>query len=675
MNFSLAASFNYICPGMIQKLRITILALLIGSVTGLAQNNRVDLNTYGSYNNSQSNNEQDSLRQNEKSAPKKQIPSIIHTWNLVNYGATIREAELDTTLDFFHVYNPIYQRSFSNTFTGNLGGAYLSNDFFSRKPESDFYFYQSFDAYGQFPENIQYFNTTTPYSLLDYSQSENKNTRNETRFNAFYSQNVNKKFNFIFLYDQSRSMGHYNDQDTKYHNIGFMTSYRSDKFISHANITFNRHEAEENGGLQPDQDLNEYSETETYLVNLTNAMSELQNNTFSFTNEYRIGKKEEKETKDGYLYDTFRPITGFIHQFEYSGNKRLYTDEDPDLDFYPNTYRDSTATHDTVSYNRLTNIFQLKFYEAPERKFTFSKRAFVGYEMIVTKMPGTESYDLTKENYHNLFVGGAVSRTEGQFWKWNAQGKIYLTGFRSGQTELSAYIYKPLIIGNDTTSLYLSGELNTRVPDYFIQNYRSNHYEWTSRFNNSNEMIIHSRVNSQQYHFTLGVNYALINNYIYNNAEALPQQGSRELLVLAAYANKDFITRHWLIRTQLLWQSSSQEDYLHLPDLAGYMSFSFKTIISKVMHARFGFDIRYNTEFYADAYEPATGRYYWQNEQKIGNYPFVDLHINLKLKRTRAFFQWMNATAGMLDGNFWSAPDYPLYRRTFRLGIAWSFYD
>ena len=147
------------------------------------------------------------------------------------------------------------------------------------------------------------------------------------------------------------------------------------------------------------------------------------------------------------------------------------------------------------------------------------------------------------------------------------------------------------------------------------------------------------------------------------------------MLVLAAYANKDFESRHWLLRTQVRWQKSSVEDYVHLPDLTGYLSVNYKTIISKVMHAVMGFDVRYHTEFYADAFDPATGRFYWQNQQKIGNFPIVNLHANLKLKRTRAFFQWMNAAAGLLDGNFWSAPDYPMYRRTFRLGIAWSFYD
>jgi len=657
---------------MIRKLNITILFVLAGVLSGLAQFD-VPPGNFGSFQ-SLGETGQDSV-QHETEGEKKKVPSVIRTWKLTGFGAQTEETELDTALNFFHVYDPAFGRSFSNIHTGNFGGAYLSNDFFSRDPNSDFYFYQSFDAYAKFPATIRYLNTTTPYTLLDYSQSENKNVQTESRFNVFHSQNANHKFNFSFLYDQAKSTGQYQLQETKFHTIGLNTAYISDRFHSHVNILFNRHEAQENGGLQPDQDLNEYEETETYLVNLSDAYSKLQNNTMSLTNEYKIGKTVEEKTEKGQEYEVFKPITGLIHQIEYSGNKRFYSDSEASSGFYPTVTYDSDSTSDTIAYNRLTNIFQLKFYESPHRKFSFTTRAFAGHDFMTITMPGPESYATVKENEQNVFVGGGISRTEGEFWKWNAEGKIYLTGFRSGQTELDAYIYKPLKIGKDTTSLYVSGALNTIVPDPFIRSYRSNHYQWSNAFNNTNEMMIRSRIHSQRHNLSVGLNYALISNYIYNDSTALPNQGSKEMLVLAAYANKDIISRHWLIRTQLLWQNAGQADYLHLPTFTGYFSLSYKTVISKVMHTILGFDMRYHTEFFADAYEPATGRFYWQDDQKIGNYPFIDLHANLKLKRTRAFFQLKNAGSGLLSGDFWSAPDYPLYRRTFRLGIAWSFYD
>lgn len=657
---------------MFQKIQLTIVILLSAINVLFAQR---ELQNFGGYNMDTSQQPTDSLDVDEHDHAKK-IPSYIHSWELKNNGALLEAYEVDTALNFFHLYNPIYQQSISNTFTGNLGGAYLSNNFFKREGDSDFYFYRNFDLYAKFPTDIRYFNTTTPYTLLDYSQSGNKNIKNETRFNAFHSQNVNEDFNFAFFFDQAKSTGHYEYQENKFHTVGLYSSYESDKWVSHFNLLFNRIKNQENGGLaEEDVDLNEFSETDIYIVNLDQAKSSLRNNNFYWNTEYRLGKTVEVEDSLGNIIDEFVPRTGFFYQVEYSGNQKTYSDEDEESNrnFYRFTYIDSTRTGDTIRYNRLTNTFQLKFYEAPDRKYTFTKRAFIGHDLIRIKMPVDTIQQLYKHS--NTFVGGGISRDEGKFWKWGAQGKFYLTGYRSGQTELNAFIYKPMRIGKDTTSLRLSGELNTIVPDYFEQRFSSNHYAWNNRFDNINEMILNAEINSQRYKLTLGANYALIGNYIYNNAEALPTQGGSELLVVSAYLNKTIESKHWLLRGQLLWQKGNQESYLHLPDFSGYFSLNYKTIISKVLYTQIGADVRYNTEFYADAYDPATGRFYWQNQDKIGNFPFVDAHVNLKLKRTRVFFQWLNAASGLLDGGFWAAPKHPLYRRTFRLGVAWTFYD
>ena len=188
-------------------------------------------------------------------------------------------------------------------------------------------------------------------------------------------------------------------------------------------------------------------------------------------------------------------------------------------------------------------------------------------------------------------------------------------------------------------------------------------------------MKVGASIHSQQYRTTIGAGYSLIGNYIYNNEKALPTQASSELLILSAYLNKDFDSKHWFVRTQLLVQKGSNERYIHLPSVAGYISMNYRSLVSKVLYFQLGVDTRYNTSFYADAYQPGTARFYLQDKQKIGNYPYVDLHVNMKLKRTRFFFKLMNSMSGLIGDNYYAAPDYPYYRRTYRIGVAWSFYD
>lgn len=691
---------------MIQKLCYTIVLLILACNFSFGQLKSRPGGTSG-YTETGSSAMQQEDEMGQGAQKKKSIPSVIRNWQLSGYGATIAKSELDTTMSFYHDYQPFNKVSFSNTFTGVLGGAYISNDFFSRRFNSDFYFFKSFDAYALFPSQIQYFNTTTPYSLLDYSQSENKSVRTESRFNVFYTQNVNEKFNFAFFYNQARSLGFYDndDNDTKYHNVGLYGSYQSDKIMVHGNVIFNRVKTEEDGGVDKGQDLNEAQ----FNLRLRDAFSDLSNNTVHFSNEYRLGKYVDvSEEKDEFVKEKFIPRTGFIYEVEFSGNSRTFTKEDLSDNFFVNKYLNSEKTDDQTKYSRLTNVFQIKFYEAPDRKYTFGKRVFIGHDQlwyrypvmdnnskeIVFDIPALYSFEdgrfivqgytwdiapsaqySYKRRQYNDFLGGAIYRIEGKFWQWSATGKMYFGGYRSGQTELEGYINKPLKIGSDTTSLRIEGSMKTLVPDYFEQNYFSNHFRWKNHFNNINEMIVRGKIHSQKYKTSLGVNYALIGNFIYNDEAALPTQANGELLILSAWLDKDFESTHWLVRSRVLWQKASETDYIHLPDLAAYLSLNYKTIISKVMHAQIGFDTRYTTKFYADAFELSTARYYLQNDQQIGNHPFVDFHIDLKLKRTRAFFNMMNVTSGLLDGNFWAAPSYPLYKRTYRIGVAWSFYN
>jgi len=668
--------FNYLCADMLKKyIYIAIAAFLIvfQANAQLRPTGSGSSRQTGSLNNDSEDPENPSAEEGAEKNEKKKIPSLIKVWEVRNLGSLIKQVELDTTLWFFHNYLPFNQKSISTNHTGNNGGAYISNDFFKRNYNSDFYFARSFDAYWLTPSQIKYFNTTTPYTLLDYSQSENRMTHNETRFNVFHSQNINKNLNFEFIYNQTRSTGQYLKQENKFHNIGLITSYKSDKFLSHTNIIFNRLQGQENGGIAADQPLNEPDKTDEFTVRMDDAVNKIQNNHVFTLNEYRVGKTVDSEADtSGFVLKTFIPRVGFIHELELSGNKRKFTKENAN-NFFNNSYIDTLTTNDSLKYTRLTNIFQIKFYEAPDRKYTFGKRAYIGNDQLWYQFQTNEKYYPQKQS--NTFVGGGIFRNEGRFWQWEADGRIYLTGYRAGQTELNGFINKPLKIGKDTTSLRIEGSLKTLVPEYYDQYFYSNHFEWRNNFDNINEMTIRSSIHSQAYKTTIGVNYSLIGNYIYNDTNALPAQAGSELLILSAYLNKDFESKHWLIRSQLLIQKANNDSYVHLPAFAGFVSLNYRTLWSKVLHTQLGIDTRYNSAFYADAYEPATARFYLQNEQRIGNYPYIDLHANLKLKRTRFFFILMNAASGFAGDNYYVAPNYPYYRRTFRIGVAWSFYD
>ncbi|MBN2773838.1 MAG: putative porin [Prolixibacteraceae bacterium] len=612
----------------------------------------------------------------EEQEEKTEIKSQIRVWELQGFGAFKHIIEIDTMQEGIQIFNPIYKNAITNTYTGNYGGAYENNNFFARNYNTDFLLFQTHDAYLLTPKNIIFYNTTTPYTLLDYSQSENKNLQNETRFNVLHTQNVTPDLNVTFRFDQARSEGQYNDQENKNNSITLYTSYHSDHFNIHGGFISNRIVNGENGGMKDDNQLFE----DFKLFNLVNARSSYKNTSFYTISDYRLGEYIDTasvDTDENVDSLAFKPRYSFLHFMEYSSNLRQFIEDDEaNSEFFPVTLIDSTKTGDSVRFNKFTNIFQAQQLEDSTKKYSFGKRAFMGFDLSKVVYPGYEDSGSYEENYHDLFVGGGIFRETGKFWNWNIEAKFYITGYHSGQTQISGVIYKPLTLLRDSAAfIEITGKLENRVPDYFQHRYNSNHYTWYNSFNHEQRMTAGVRFYSKKHKLELGANYALINNFVYNDTLGIPAQTKKELLILSAYLNKKFELGNFIINSKLLAQKSSSEEFIHLPDFSSYVGIYYKLLVSKVLHMHIGADLRYNTKYYADAYNPATGFFYLQNEKEIGNYPYIDAYASLKLKRTRVYFKLINVGSRFLNGEYFTALHHPMNKMTFRLGVDWKFYD
>ena len=638
--------------------------------------------------------EEESMVPDSVKRPERNIAARVVAWNLKNHGAFIDSMALDTLNRFFHNYHPAYKNSITNTYTGNLGSAYLNNDFSGRSFGTEFYFANSFDAYILTPDRLDFYNTTTPYTMLDYSQSENKNRQNETRFNVLHSQNINRNINVTFRYDQTKSDGQYNYQESRFHSISLYSSYSSDKLNIYGGAIFNRIRNQENGGIVDDNQLLEETEQEYLIMNLADARTEMKGNYFFASGEYRMGTTSEVEGKE-----IFKPIASLIYYAKSSSYLRLFREgeDGPNSEFFPVFNMNPDFTYDSVRMNVITNQAQILFHESAQKKFSFGKRAFAGVDIVYRMFaapgyneavfpfhPGNYSSNLytgpdrrwNKQTYNNFYVGGGIFRHLGDFWTWDVEGRQYLSGYRLGQTEINGNLQKPLFFMGDSAALIkIHGNLMNRKPDYFQQEYFSNRASWKNNFVNEQLMNAGISFHSPGRKLEAGARYSLINNYIYHNMAGVPAQANDGLLIFSAYLDKEFNLGAFSLKSQILWQKASAPQYVHLPDFSLRLVPSFDFVLAKVLYTQLGVDMRMNTEYYADAYQPSTGFFHLQNEKKLGSYPYMDAFANLKLKRTRIFFQYMNLGSGFLSKPYFTALHYPMNQMTFRLGVAWSFYN
>ncbi len=618
--------------------------------------------------------------QKEKKMEKDAIKSKIGLWNLHGYGSFQDSTKLDTLHDVAHIFHPVYKKALTATYVGNYGTPALDNNFFNRNYNTQYFFWHSREAYMLTPADIAYYNTTTPYTRLDYSQSENKSKNNETRFDVIHSQNINPYWNFTLRTNQEKSDGQYNAQESKNNFITLYTSYNKDNWNVYGGLISNMVQNNENGGLNDEKDwLNGEEDPDYWSTNLNSSTSKLTNRAYFANGEYRLGKFIEGEEEGD---ETFIPLVGVLYSFQHDRNTQTFTEEeDDDNTFFENIYFGDDYTTDRINFNRTTNVLQLKQYENTNKKFSFGKRAYIGHELSRGSMPwkqvnDTMDVERTGIKYSSAFLGGGIFRETGKFWRWNFEGKLYFLGRNLGQTDIHGDISKPFIFwGDSTASVNLSGAIENNVPDYFQEKFISNHIQWRHDLEMEQRMTVGGSIKMPKRKFEIGAKYSIINNYIYNDTLGIPDQTGEEILVLAAYLDKDFNYNRFHFRTRLLWQKASNEEFIHIPEISAFVSTYYQFTISKVMFTQIGADVRYNTAYYADAYAPSTGLFYLQNETELGNYPYIDIYATLRLKRTKVFFKYMNVGTHFLDGVYMTTPTYPMNRATFRLGVSWAFYD
>ena len=167
-------------------------------------------------------------------------------------------------------------------------------------------------------------------------------------------------------------------------------------------------------------------------------------------------------------------------------------------------------------------------------------------------------------------------------------------------------------------------------------------------------------------------------NVSYKNDLNVSQYGGN-IQVLSAMLRQDFKLGILHLDNEIIYQKSSNEDILPLPELSLYHNLYIRFGLAKrVLLIDMGADVRYFTSYYAPDYSPAMGQFYLQNKDtrvKIGNYPLVNAYVNMHLKRTRIFLQMYNLIQGNTGYSYFLAPHYPLNPRILKIGISWNFFD
>jgi hypothetical protein len=411
----------------------------------------------------------------------------------------------------------------------------------------------------------------------------------------------------------------------------------------------------------------------------------------SLMNRYAVmqGMKDEEED------EIAMPVSTVYYTLNYEHDKRVYfIDNLPQYmdtlmlePYYSNMFVDSLLTADSVKYHGITNTFQLKLNEEANSLLKFGVRAFISNSIRYYSMPAAPYYEPGDLDYIPYYrtqdtilttshFGGQIFKNLGKKFWWNAGFKMYFQGYRAGDMELTGKINSRFKVSKkDTAGIFADGGFYTNSPEFFQNKYFSNQFQWDNKFRAQKMIRLRGGIKVPTRRLELMAELRSMNDYIFWNNDALPEQASDFVQTLEISLSKYFKWANVHSINKLVYQATSNANVIPLPDFAAYSSNFYQNRLFQVLTFQIGFDFRYHTRYYAPTYMPATGQFHTQNIRKIGNYPFFDAFVNFQLKRARIYVKLDHATQGLFGNDYFLTTGYPANPRSIKFGISWNFYN
>ncbi|MBN2682234.1 MAG: hypothetical protein JXR58_06980 [Bacteroidales bacterium] len=594
--------------------------------------------------------------------------SIIVSKSLSNFN--IYPAAIDTSIVDFNIHNPAQKQSVSNTFLGNLGQEAISNQLNLKLLQTDFFFLNPFNLY--YPNDFFFFNTRKPFTLLNYTGGGNK----EYSLGILHTQNVNKNLNIGFQYNLINSLGQYLRQTTKNFSINFFSAYSNHRYSLFAELKLIRINLHQSGGITNDAFVTDSSgwETAGMTVWLSDAFSKINTSTMFLSQEMKIGKANKTFVKDTIVVKSLKSKFSLIHNLDFSTNYRIYSEDNTDSTLYDVLFR-YDKTKDSINLLKLNNFIGIKINNNSSNKF----QLIAGFTNQFRKYFNSYFYYYaTDTQFVSNGLKGQLNISKSEKFNICIQTEYTISGYYKDNVFGNLLLKKQL--KTDTSFIYGNLSFKTITPDFLEQHCISNHFIRDENFTDKQITNLRTGYNNSKLKFNLEIDYYLLDNHVYFNSEMTALQEKSTFQAFMISLDKNFSKGKFHFNNTMFYQESGNQKALSLPKILLKHTIFWKfpvnfKVTGGYMDLISGIELRYNSNFYAMGYSPALGSFYNQEEKLLGNYPYIDLFINIKLKRSRFFFKMEHLNEGLLNPNYFLALHYPANIRVFKFGISWSFYD
>jgi hypothetical protein len=524
------------------------------------------------------------------------------------------------------------------------------------------------DLFSFTADSIRYFNTRTPYTDLTLLISSKK----EQYFELVHSQNITERWNAALHLLRTSGEGYYQRQNAVSNNLSVSSNFRSKNGrygFAIAGLTRN-FKKDENGGIVSDSSLeaNIFANKRLFSVRLEDARSRRGYRELKMDHYWYFGPRITETKPDTFMRTVPRSYLGFSS--DVSESWFVYSDKNPLSGFYSAVFLDTIATLDSTHFLKFENNLRWRTLENEGILKNTNTELILGNEYALVHEYESDS------TFNDLFASGRLFSDpdlSDPDLKWSISGKYYFSGSHAGEYKAEGELKKRI---GANGSLSLSGGAAYASVSYLYTYYRSNNFWWYNDFDKITSFSGKVAYHAPQWKLSVGAAYVDQDHFVYLDVTCLPQQSNSILRTGSVFIKKDLMIKHWNFNTLVLFQKNSAPELQPISEFAVDHSLFYSGAWFKgVMQVAIGADVHFFSSYSANAYMPALGSFYLQNEKKIGNYPFVDAFFNFKVKRARIFLRAEHFASGLIGTQYYLAPHYPGNDRQFRVGVSWKFFD
>ena len=586
------------------------------------------------------------------------VDSILKVLSPTRLSGDFKASTLDTSLVDWHYY-------VSNGVDGQLNLGNLGSDIYNLELDqfkrNGFSWRTPYSQVYQHLSKRDYYNSIKPVTTIDYYNG----SKEEQMLTLFHTQNIIPNWNVGIDYTTLSSTGAYFRQRTEHKNAALSSIFNSlnGRYQLLVDAVLNNSEVQENGGIVVDslfQD-NIQPNRQGIPVQLSNAVNYADNRGFSIDHSYDLFGKG---TNSDSMSTPRRTNISLLQSVKYEWQRNRF---------------DDSGQSDSLFYNRFglnSDMVGLKEYrDIRQWNHSGGISMDIGFE-IVSKIRYQQTFyeDLVHQvSFNSLFVeGGFVDLRLGET-ELSAEVDFGIGGLNAGNYSMDF----SLDVMPDTPDWEVLGTFRTSrlLPNSEFWIYGNESFGWRYDPDEVFRNEINFKVSSKVWNVSLEVRGETIDNFAYFEKDITPRQWDETIAYGQIKLNKLVDLGAFNIKLEGFYQVvSDSEGPIRVPSLWTNSGIYYENdLFKKALRLRLGADISYFSRFKANRYLPINRTFVLQDDQEIGNYPFVDVYLTAQIKRVRVFAKLTHLNQSFTGFDYYNLPAYPHFDRMLRIGASWIF--